>query len=216
MINKVKEGSNMYQFCTHTFNIIKGKCPHDCVFCYMKSFPQKEIHFDEKELKTNLGNGNIIFVGSSCDMFAESIPSCWIIVILDYCKLFNNTYIYQTKNPKRFLEFIDYFPKDTILGTTIETSRLGYEYNAPSVIERQYWIGQVDKPKFITLEPIMDFDLSILVNWIDDIKPDFVNIGADSKGHNLPEPSKEKIEELIKELQKITKINLKDNLKRLR
>ena len=50
-MNKVKQGSNMYPWVTHTWNVIKGKCPHDCSYCYMKRFPQPELHFDEKELK---------------------------------------------------------------------------------------------------------------------------------------------------------------------
>jgi len=68
----------------------------------------------------------------------------------------------------------------------------------------------------VTIEPIMDFDLIELVTIIKNIKPEWVNIGADSKGHNLPEPSKEKINALIEELKKITEVKIKDNLKRLR
>ena len=61
-LNHVKKGSNMYQFCNATWNVVKGKCEHDCCYCYMKRFPQKDLWFDEKELKTNLGEGNFIFV----------------------------------------------------------------------------------------------------------------------------------------------------------
>ena len=46
MLNKQK--GNMYGFVTHTWNVIKGKCPHDCEYCYMKIFPLGELHFDEK------------------------------------------------------------------------------------------------------------------------------------------------------------------------
>jgi DNA repair photolyase len=28
---------NMYPFVTHTWNPIRGKCPHDCSYCYMKN-----------------------------------------------------------------------------------------------------------------------------------------------------------------------------------
>ena len=70
-----KQKGNMYAFVTHTWNAVKGKCPHDCEYCYMKEFPQGELKFDEKELKTDLGEGNFIFVGSSCDMFADAVPS---------------------------------------------------------------------------------------------------------------------------------------------
>jgi len=69
--------------------------------------------------------------------------------------------------------------------------------------------------KMITIEPIMDFEDMPLESEIRRTNPEFVNIGADSKGHNLPEPSWFKIENLIKELEIFTKVNLKDNLKRL-
>ena len=61
----------------------------------------------------------------------------------------------------------------------------------------------------------MDFDLDILVDWIRQIAPVFISIGADSKGHKLPEPSPEKTQQLIKDLQGITTIKIKDNLKRI-
>ena len=67
----------------------------------------------------------------------------------------------------------------------------------------------------ITIEPIMDIDMDVFVKWIKDIKPEFVNIGADSKGHKLPEPDAFKIGKLITELEKFTKVNLKENLKRI-
>lgn len=28
----------MYDFVTHTWNTIKGECPHDCSYCYMKKW----------------------------------------------------------------------------------------------------------------------------------------------------------------------------------
>ncbi len=81
-LNKSK--GNMYPWVSHTWNPIKGKCPHDCLYCFMKSYPQPELHFDEKELKTNLGSGNFIFVGSSCDMWARIVPIDWILATLEH------------------------------------------------------------------------------------------------------------------------------------
>ena len=45
--------------------------------------------------------------------------------------------------------------------------------------------------------------------------PNQVNIGADSKRNNLPEPSKEKVLALIAELEKFTVVKQKSNLARL-
>ena len=70
--------------------------------------------------------------------------------------------------------------------------------------------------KMITVEPVMDFDIDIFLQWIRTINPEQVNIGADSGGNNLPEPSPEKLRKFIQALQAGgTKVHVKDNLKRL-
>jgi DNA repair photolyase len=218
MLNKQK--GNMYPFVTHTWNAIKGKCPHDCEYCYMKVFPQGELRFDEKELKTDLGRNNFIFVGSSCDMFAEAIPKEWIIKILNYCKKFpENTYLFQTKNPMRFVKLRnELISLNCVLGTTMETNRqelLNRYSTAPSITQRSDAMTIKGFRKMITIEPIMDFDVVPFISEIERTNPEFVNIGADSKNHNLPEPSAFKVEILIKELQKFTKSISKENLSRI-
>ena len=73
-----KAKGNMYPN-VWTHNIIKGKCPHGCTYCYMNSIakrhnsPQKDLFFDEKAL-IPLGKGKTIFIGSSCDMWADDVP----------------------------------------------------------------------------------------------------------------------------------------------
>ena len=59
---------------------------------------------------------------------------------------------------------------------------------------------------YISFEPIMDFDIDKMIGYIKVAEPNFVSIGADSKGHKLPEPSSEKVKELISELKKFTKL----------
>ena len=34
MIMLKKTNGNMYEFITHTWNTVAGKCPHDCKYCY--------------------------------------------------------------------------------------------------------------------------------------------------------------------------------------
>ena len=211
----------MYGFVTHTWNAIKGKCSHDCSYCYMKRFPQNPIRLDEKEFKTDLGKGNFIFVGSSTDMFAEDVPSEWIKKVLHFCNVYpENTYLFQTKNPKRFLEFKMIFPLNSILGITLETNRENNLDNAPNrVMDRFVNFSKFkDFKKMVTIEPIMDFDLEDFSNQIKLLKPEFVNIGADSnrkKDYSIPEPTEFKIQNLIKKLELFTKVNLKPNLARL-
>lgn len=221
MLNPSK--GNMYSFVNFTWNTVKGICPHDCSYCYMKQFPQKELRFDKKELKTDLGKGNFIFVGSSCDMFADAIPEEWILETLDRCHQFENKYLFQSKNPGRMLHInlsdSMLFPPDSILGTTIETDRHFKEMGkTPSTYERaeELEILSIYFKTMVTVEPIMSFDPLKLYELIHMCNPEWVNIGADSKRSNLPEPDGKKISELIKNLTHdgIT-VKIKDNLKRL-
>ena len=212
-----EQKGNMYGWITHTWNAVKGKCLHDCSYCYMKRWKQNPIRLDVKEFKTDLGENNFIFVGSSTDMFANDVPSEWIIKTLEHCNKYpKNTYLFQTKNPMRFKEFRELYPFGSILGTTIETNRDEDFKSCPNISSRvsfmeQKWIGR----KMVTIEPIMNFDVTLLVEFMERINPEFINIGADSGNNNLEEPSRFKIESLIKNLKNFTKVNLKDNLKRL-
>lgn len=220
-LNKVKPGSNMYQFLTDTWNIIKGKCFHDCSYCYMKQYKnQKQVRFDEKELKTDLGTGNFIFVGSSCDMFAKNIPEEWIYRIIQYMARFNNRYLLQTKNPQRLYEFSckHGLPKNTVVCTTIESNRWYNDImkNSPLPFQRSVGMNQIKGlDRHVTIEPIMRFDLLPMVALIKNCLLTQVNIGADSSGNKLPEPTGKEIQALIKELEKFTIVKLKKNLNRL-
>ena len=218
-LNKSK--GNMYEFVTHTWNTVKGACPHDCSYCYMKKWGKlNPVRFDEKELKTDLGEGNFIFVGSSCDMFADEMPNKWILRTLEHCDKFDNRYLFQTKNPYRFWDFIDYtvISDKSVLCVTIESNRLYPQMGfAPSPNNRIYSLTELKGtvPLYITIEPIMDFDMGKMIRIIQNIEPKQVNIGADSGGNNLPEPDKDKLNTLISELSKFTKVHTKKNLKRL-
>ena len=212
-----KQKGNMYGFITSTWNPIKGKCSHDCSYCYMKVYPQKPLHLVEKELKDDLGSGNFIFVGSSTDMFAEDVQKVDIERVLEHCRDYpKNRYLFQSKNPERMYSLFEFFPKNAVFGTTIESNRTYPIQKCPSPEARAWWIQQLNSVDvMVTIEPILDFDLDVMVKWIEGIHPKWINIGADSKGHKLPEPSKEKIIALIQELRKFTEVKLKDNLKRI-
>lgn len=219
-----KSTGNMYEFITHTWNTIKGKCPHGCSYCYMKRWgKQPPLHFDEKELKTDLGKNNFIFVGSSCDMFAKNIPFDWVYETLEHCKKHTeNEYLLQTKNTDNlalamFFQMLnEYFS----LCTTLETNRTyrAIMNNSPSIIDRVLNFAKIPaERKYITIEPIMDFDLPEFITMIKHCNPRQVNIGADSnpERNRLPEPPKGKILELIAELETFTKVVKKKNLKRI-
>jgi len=210
---------NMYEWVSHTWNAIKGKCPHDCSYCYMKRWGElNPPRLDESELKTDHEQGNFIFVGSSIDMFAKDLPYEWVIKTLQYCAKFNNSYLFQTKNPHNFNLINAINLNNYALCVTIETNRHYPEImrNSPKPVDRGIQFDRIkhDK-KYITIEPVMDFDIQDFVNMIKFCEPKQVNIGADSGRNNLPEPSSEKILELIFELSKFTIVKQKRNLKNI-
>lgn len=218
MLNKQK--GDMYGFVTHTWNTISGKCNHNCIYCYNKDRPyfQGQLRFMEKNLKDDLGEGNFIFVGSSNDLFQKDVPKEWILKTLEKCRAHRNIYLFQTKNPARFEEFMGLYPRQSFFGTTIETNRNTKVSDAPIPAERILSIYNTSNHNVattITIEPILDFDLDVMLSWIEQLSPDWVSIGADSKNNNLPEPSPEKIVSLIRELREITKVIIKPNLYRI-
>jgi DNA repair photolyase len=188
----------------------------------MKRFGNlKPIRLDEKEFDTDLGKGNYIFVGSSNDMFQERVPDEWIYKTLDHCLHHNegNKYLFQSKNPKRFLEnFI--FPDKVILATTIESNRNYSISSAPKIEKRaeaMCLLREGGYKTMITIEPILDFELNELLIMLYFIKPDIVTIGANcdrDRDISLAEPSPEKIKELIDELG-LLNIKVKKNLRRI-
>ena len=227
-LNKAK--GNMYPWVTETRNPLGGACPHECSYCWVPDLAKRHpslrekysgpIRLIEKELKRKLGSGKTIFVGSCNDLFAEDVPAKYIYKILEHCLLWpDNTYVFQTKNPDRFRGFNTYFFPNTLLGTTIETNRdTSGISRVPSPLDRWLAFKEItDFIKFITLEPLFNFDLEILVDWIILAKPDFVNIGADSKGHGLCEPEAWKVLALIEAVRGAgIEVREKSNLSRLK
>lgn len=221
---------NMYDWISETWNPLAGECPHKCSYCSTHKLAQRwdavkkkysgPIRLDYKAIFKNLGKNKVIFVVGQNDLFANEVSLRDIYNILSAIERSDksNTYLFQTKNPGRFKDFLDWLPANSILCTTIETNRHYPEYMglAPETRERAFEMGRVyGYRKFVTIEPIMDFDLDEMVAMIKACKPEQVNIGADSGNNNLPEPSKEKLLQLIEELKKFTTITRKTNLERL-
>lgn len=226
-LNKCK--GQMYSWISHTHTHLAGKCPHGCSYCAIqamaKRFPAMKDKYSgplrliEDEFKVKYGAGKTIFIENCNDLFAEEVPHNFIMEILDHCWNYpDNTYVFQTKNPARYGKYWDeLIVMNVILGATIETNRdmRGISL-APKPINRVLPLIFLPAKKFITIEPILDFDVDILSKWIAGTSPDFVNIGADSKGHGLPEPPMWKVEALIKSLKESgIEIREKHNLERL-
>jgi len=221
-----KSKGNMYKWVDYTHCHLGGECPHGCVYCYVKSFPfgrpekySGPLRLIEKEFSVNYGNGKTIFVENCNDLFAGMVPDEFIGRIIEHCNQWpDNKYVFQTKNPIRYILKQSQFPERSILGCTIETNRnIPRISNAPPTILRALAMQYIKLRKFVTIEPVLDFDVDILASWIDKIRPEFLNLGADSKNHNLPEPTLEKIMVFAEKLKEYgIELREKHNLQRLK
>lgn len=239
---KVATG-NMYSWVTHTHTHLGGECPHKCVYCYVQSMAERfpamkkrysgplrlladefKVKYDEKTCRKNGGKyPATIFMEHCNDLLSfteqDSVKDDDIRAIIGHCLTFpDNTYVFQSKNPLRFKDFV--WPKNSIFGTTIETNRTfsGKIISfAPTPLSRFVGLLELDQPrKFVTIEPVLDFDVDILAGWIAEINPEFLNLGADSKNHHLPEPTVEKIHQLVAKLKEYgIELREKHNLQRL-
>lgn len=156
-----------------------------------------------------------IFVVAHGDLFGYWVSSGVIHRILNVCReIPKEVWFFETKNPRRYAEFADAFPSNTVLSTTIETNRqyskavMGY---APSPLERLRGINRISHkfPIHVSIEPIMDFDLNDMVAMMKFLQPIKVAVGYDSLNNGLPEPPKEKTLRLIKKLEEFTEVERK-------
>lgn len=220
-------------------------CPFDCAYCSSKRLnirfggdPTKVRRlkgewvdiggFYEPIRLTRLLPGAGVFVNPYCDMFA--LPQYDIGMILSHCqdemtrkqnpKL---NFIFQTKDPAKYFDYLDWIPNGSWLGTTIETDDMEMYSDiskAPNLLSRVIYMSIfTEKPIevvkiFVTIEPIMKFSPSLLF-WMSDLKPDLIFIGANTSKIQLPEPFADDIMQLVMELSKFTKVYLKSNIKRL-
>ena len=217
---------NMYTDSVKQWNVFVG-CNFDCVYC-RKSFQAQmkrqkpmldkngkkrgcqqcydyEPHFHEERLNDRLpktSGDEFIWVASSGDISFIEYPN--MLKIREKIEEYpDRTFFFQTKNPFFFRTYL--FPKNVVLGITLESNRVynGIS-NAPLPYARVYNFLKVDFPrKFITIEPIIEFDFNIFLGWIKDINPERVYVGYDTKKNNLPEPSLEKTMKLIYALEKL-------------
>lgn len=229
-----KQRGNMYTFVTHTHSHLRGKCPHGCSYCYVQAHERRwktgafsgPLRIDEKELRVRYGEGKTIFIEHQNDLFAEDVLEGEVELVLDHAAAWpKNTYVFQTKNPDGMLCWLSSLPEKSILGVTIESNRhypeiMGYAPPPPYRRAEAMTHIRFDCPTatiFVTVEPILDFDVDELVAMLRSVRPTFVNIGADSKGHGLPEPPWSKVEALLAGLEAARiEVRQKSNLDRLR
>lgn len=205
---------------TKTWNPFKG-CDFDCVYCedsfkrqakrqkhncmkcynYIPHFhPDRLDKIPKADLVFACGNGDISFADRD-----------QLISILRVIKSKpKQTFLLQTKKPS-CLDDLE-IPGNCIIGTTIETNRDTTNISkAPSTATRYYWLSRLICRKAVTIEPILDFDINVMIRWIENIDPECVWVGYanHTNGLDLDEPELSKTKQLIKKLESFTDIRLK-------
>jgi hypothetical protein len=212
----VSNVTNMYA-AAKTWNPFKG-CEFDCTYC-RPSFQQQskrqkhlcdqcyryEPHCHEDRLE-KIPSNEIIFVCGNADI--SFCPPEFTRRIIDAIKTHvlrcpKKTFYFQSKRPAYFAQFLQEFPPQVILLTTLETNRdEGYRKisKAPLPSDRYQQFKSLDYPrKIVTVEPVLDFDEEVFPRWIVDLAPERVYLGLNSKPKSLtlPEPPEEKLRHLV-------------------
>jgi len=214
--------------CDYLWSTHRG-CSFDCLYCSSKRLNVRfggdpcEIRrlkgeWKSSNISTRLPINSGIFISPYNDLM--TVGDNDIKEVLQICNMLkSSSFIFQTKDPAKYFDYIDLIPQGSWLGTTISSTinRLDIEPNAPLLSGR--YTSMVCLPfaykKFVTIEPIMDFELDTMIEWMSEIKPDVIFIGGNTSNVKLPEPTPDELIELIEQLRKITTVYLKSNLKRL-
>lgn len=174
-------------------------------------------HFHAERL-TRIPRAPKIFVVAHGDLFGSWVPSGIIHMILEVCRQTpKQLWFFETKNPRRYLEFLQFFPENTMLSTTIETNRVypvTIRGRTPTPDQRFDRIlevkEQTDVPLHVSNEPLLDFDLDILLEWMRTLEPAKISVGYDTLKNYLPEPLVGKTFKYITELHEFTDVETKD------
>ena len=211
---------NMYAN-AKTWNPFKG-CHFDCVYCVpsfqRQSKRQKHLcqdcytyspHCHEDRLD-KIPSARIIFVCGNADIsfcpeeFARRIVAR---IVEHNLRAPAKTYYLQSKRPAYFEPLLGQLPPNVILLTTLETNRDGgYDLvsKAPPPSERYHQFKNLDYArKVVTIEPVLDFDVPVFGSWIENIRPEYVWLGFNSKPESvkLPEPGEDKVQKLANQLR---------------
>ena len=220
VINHESKRRKMFSIVTETWNPVSG-CRHGCIYCWARRRAEalKNSERYREGFKPRLNreefrkkfNGGLVFITDMGDLWGGWVPPEWIRMVLNHIRKFDGTYfLFMTKNPARYFQFLDEIPKNAILGATIETNRDDMYVEkgisgAPVPSDRYRAMKELEwDKKFIAIEPILDFDLDKFVKWIEEIEPFMVFVGYDNYNNRLPEPPLQKTKELIRRLSEFT------------
>lgn len=169
-----------------------------------------------KEFDRKFKSNEWVFISSMGDLaFAPNYVYAHIFETAT--KYPQTNFLMCTKSPKFYKTHFMPLP-NLYFGATIETNRDTSKFSKAPTTEYRYNVMRElhNYKKMLSLEPLMDFDHATLMSWITEINPKIVEVGIDNYHVGLPEPSAEKITNLIKSIKMIgIEVIQKDGLIRI-
>lgn len=242
LMNLRKAKGKMYKKVTHTGTFYQG-CNHGCCYCWADRIPtvSHSPRYIGSDSKLRVRHA-YVFVNSAHDTFADCIPDEWIGKMFTWISQQHPSisFLIQTKNTGRMVDYFRYLNtkynwimtglrKKLVLATTMETNRTYtenlegekmYAGEVPSINERSkhmFELGTMGLKRMISVEPVMDFDLTLFANILLSINPIYIEIGPDNYNCALPEPSYVDVKTLIAILRdEGVEVIEKDGLERLK
>ena len=194
----------------YTINPVKGLCPMACSYCYARAMykrfkwnPEVSWYPPAWDLVDTLKKPSRIFVGSTFELFHDSLPYNWMEYNLLTAKKYpQHTLIFLTKQPQNLLAWSPFPPNCYVGVTATNTAMLWEARKVLPVIKARI--------KFISFEPLLEEIespvlryLSVIANW--------VILGAQTKPYKPPKI--EWVQEIARAAEKAkVPVFLKDNL----
>lgn len=201
-------------YCVPSFQRQAKRQLHRCKILNEEGIPKCytfEPHFHIERLQRGsspktTGEQFVFFPKGGDPCYASQEELNWMLLFIRDNP--QTTFLMQTKNPS-FFNFIEHFPENLIIGITLESNEDVFNTSskyklysqiskAPGMAARAHDFAEIKhNRKYVIIEPILQFDLTVLFYWLKVIKPDVIYIGYDTKKCKLPEPKLDDTLDLI-------------------